>query len=71
MLMRSDYGGSLESHRETVTAANKDLPRTLLPTFNMVNIFTRREGKLRNVLEVSLWCSPLLMLAEKISVYLN
>lgn len=53
MLMRSDYGGSLESQRETVTAANKDLPRTLLPTFNMVNIFTRREGKLRNVLEVS------------------
>ena len=46
MLMRSEYD-SVES-RDPVSAANKYLPRRLLPTFNMVNIFTRQEGKSRH-----------------------
>ncbi|CDJ50656.1 C2 domain-containing protein, putative [Eimeria brunetti] len=43
MLMRSEYE-STESH-DPVTAANKYVPRKLLPTFNMVNLYTRKEGK--------------------------
>ncbi|CDJ35979.1 LOW QUALITY PROTEIN: uncharacterized protein EMH_0049010 [Eimeria mitis] len=42
MLMRSEYAES--ESQEPVTAANKYMPRKLLPTFNMVNIFTRKEG---------------------------
>lgn len=42
--MRSEYGDSAESG-DPVSGANKYLPRKLLPTFNMVNIFARKEGK--------------------------
>lgn len=45
MVMRSEYDRSSDFPRASLIAASEGYRRQLLPTFNMVNIFTRQEGK--------------------------